>query len=497
METYGDLKKAINTISLKQKGAKIGNVALDAVLGAIPGIGTAKSTFDFVKAAFLKPDTKKSNSWLDKLDIDDEMSSIVDDTVENGFLKMISTTIDSETDTKPLEQDFNMNSKMVTYLKNNYSGRTVSGIKEQKSVFDKFFTKFAYKFDKGYPDMNNTQDVLLLESLLSEVIGEKFSLKETNLSRSQLKKYESRVRKFVQQILDQTPFETVDGEVINVTSLVDGNTEFNLQSDEQEMFDSIFSNQGTLLVKGNIDDKDVTLNSNKLKKTASYGGRGAGSGTKVEDAALADAVFGLNKLNDGKAVDISFNGVIYNDIVTATTVPKTPKADFSFDNSEGERVIYLSHKAGSKARDFQQYGGVTAIANHPEVESFVSAVKENLQDPNQMEPGRGFRRKVEDPELIRKVVYGLDFQSKENYGINNVQGLLQGPLKFTKISKENTDEPIYELSSNHTILNPNLPEGEYEAYFYVTMRRNRNQFGIKDARFGVYTEAFKRNSLEI
>ena len=181
METYGDLKKAINTISLKQKGAKIGNVALDVVLGAIPGIGAAKSTFDFVKAAFLKPDTKKSNSWLDKLDIDDEMSSIVDDTVENGFLKMVAKTIDSETDTKPLEQDFNMNSKMVTYLKNNYSGRTVSGIKEQKSVFDKFFTKFAYKFDKGYPDMNNDQDVLLLESLISEVVGKDIILENQDL----------------------------------------------------------------------------------------------------------------------------------------------------------------------------------------------------------------------------------------------------------------------------------------------------------------------------
>jgi hypothetical protein len=45
-------------------------------------------------------------------------------------------------------------------------------------VFDKFFTKFAYKFDKGYPDMKNEKDVLLLETLLSEVIGEKFSLEE-------------------------------------------------------------------------------------------------------------------------------------------------------------------------------------------------------------------------------------------------------------------------------------------------------------------------------
>ena len=44
-------------------------------------------------------------------------------------------------------------------------------------LFNKFFTKFAYKFDKGYPDMDNPTDVALLESLISEAIGEKFKLK--------------------------------------------------------------------------------------------------------------------------------------------------------------------------------------------------------------------------------------------------------------------------------------------------------------------------------
>jgi hypothetical protein len=51
------------------------------------------------------------------------------------------------------------------------------------SIFDKFFTKFAYKFDKGYPDMNNDQDVLLLESLISELginIGEDQFIQQIN-----------------------------------------------------------------------------------------------------------------------------------------------------------------------------------------------------------------------------------------------------------------------------------------------------------------------------
>jgi hypothetical protein len=48
-------------------------------------------------------------------------------------------------------------------------------------VFDKFFQQYAYKFDKGYPDMNNEQDIALLESLLSEVLGEKIILENQDL----------------------------------------------------------------------------------------------------------------------------------------------------------------------------------------------------------------------------------------------------------------------------------------------------------------------------
>jgi hypothetical protein len=135
METYGDLKKAINAIKLKQKGTKVGGLAIDVALDMIPGIGAAKTTFDFVKAAFGKPDTKKTKTWLDKLDVDDKMSSIVDDTVENGFLQTIASAIESESDDTPLEDDFNMNSKMVNYLKNKYDGRTITGITEYKMKY--------------------------------------------------------------------------------------------------------------------------------------------------------------------------------------------------------------------------------------------------------------------------------------------------------------------------------------------------------------------------
>jgi len=138
LETYGDLKKAIKIIQLKKGAGKVGgavaNVGIEAAIDAaktlFPGIGTAKSIFDVVKIFVQAPDTKKTKTWLDKLQVDDETSAIIDDTVENGFIQLITKAIESEPDTKSLEDDFNMNAKLVDYLKNTYDGRTITGIQE-------------------------------------------------------------------------------------------------------------------------------------------------------------------------------------------------------------------------------------------------------------------------------------------------------------------------------------------------------------------------------
>ena len=36
-------------------------------------------------------------------------------------------------------------------------------------ILDKFFKKFSYKFPKGYPDINDAQDMLMLEGILEEI----------------------------------------------------------------------------------------------------------------------------------------------------------------------------------------------------------------------------------------------------------------------------------------------------------------------------------------
>ncbi len=135
LKTYGDLKKVLKAISLKQKGEKIMSqgkeVAIDTLLGLIPGAGAAKTVLGFLQAAVKKPDTKKTNTWLDKLDIDDKVSQIVDDTIENQFMDAMAKKIDQEADDKELGDDFNMNTELQQWLANTYDKRTVSFMKEQ------------------------------------------------------------------------------------------------------------------------------------------------------------------------------------------------------------------------------------------------------------------------------------------------------------------------------------------------------------------------------
>ena len=66
------------------------------------------------------------------------------------------------------------------------------------NVLDLFFKKFSYKFPKGYPDMNNEQDILLLESLLKRFDVD-ITINE-GLTASILQKRAPRIPKFIDKL---------------------------------------------------------------------------------------------------------------------------------------------------------------------------------------------------------------------------------------------------------------------------------------------------------
>lgn len=63
----------------------------------------------------------------------------------------------------------------------------------------KFLNKIAYKFPKGYPDLNDKQDILLLESILEDLVGEAFSVfptTEDEISNEKIKELFKIIKKY-------------------------------------------------------------------------------------------------------------------------------------------------------------------------------------------------------------------------------------------------------------------------------------------------------------
>jgi len=93
LQTVGDLRAALNgAVKAKKAGQSkeaVKDVAVGFILDAIPGGGTAKSLWDIATAYYKLPDDKKTNTGLDYLNVDDQVSAIVDDNIENSFLKTL------------------------------------------------------------------------------------------------------------------------------------------------------------------------------------------------------------------------------------------------------------------------------------------------------------------------------------------------------------------------------------------------------------------------
>jgi len=133
-KTFGELKGAINSIITKKRvgaaagqGVQLGvDFAIDALGSVIPGVSLAKTAFDFFKSVYSATDDKKTDTWLDKLNVDDQFSAIVDDTIENAFLKELTNVIMSKRDDEVIPTNFNINVELQTYLKKTYKQRTVA-----------------------------------------------------------------------------------------------------------------------------------------------------------------------------------------------------------------------------------------------------------------------------------------------------------------------------------------------------------------------------------
>jgi|GEM_PF-2820919 len=130
IQTFGDLQKFIKLTKTKIVAKKVGG-ALDAAIGFIPGIGNVKTGIDVIRALAKKQDGKTTNTFLDKMDVDDKASAIVDDKVEANFINYMHKRIEDQDANTKLPSNFNMNSYFNDFLSAEYDKRTIDGINEE------------------------------------------------------------------------------------------------------------------------------------------------------------------------------------------------------------------------------------------------------------------------------------------------------------------------------------------------------------------------------
>ena len=141
MQTYGDLQTRIKNIKIDKRWATAGDAAKKIGLAFLPGwVGNTKDAFDFFKQAINQDDAKKAKGFIGKLDVDDELQDIVDDTVEDNFLKHAEKFIMTQPPNKKLDDKFSMNKELQDYLAGEFEKRTIAGFAESVNEMHQGYT---------------------------------------------------------------------------------------------------------------------------------------------------------------------------------------------------------------------------------------------------------------------------------------------------------------------------------------------------------------------
>lgn len=130
INTIGDLKKLVTAATNKKKDAVRGAGVKDAAVGLLadllPGGGTIKDLAGAAIAAYKLPDEAQSQTGLDHLNVDDNLSKIVSDEVENAFLKALGKKLAGMPEKTPL-QNVKMNALLSKFIASKFNKRTVTG----------------------------------------------------------------------------------------------------------------------------------------------------------------------------------------------------------------------------------------------------------------------------------------------------------------------------------------------------------------------------------
>ena len=188
-------------------------------------------------------------------------------------------------------------------------------------VFDKFFQQHSYKFDKGYPDMDNDQDKAMLFEMIEDIISEK-ALAWNDIAGESRKLV--RITTIANKIQDKTPFTLQDGEREVVLSFNDPSYEDLFTNQKVDALRDI-GGRSINNFKFFVDSEGNEYSFKQIKKTKELGGTG-GSKAQTSERQERGLIDAINSVEGIKTL-VGKNGFEISNVIKAEKQPDPPRAE--------------------------------------------------------------------------------------------------------------------------------------------------------------------------
>jgi len=287
----------------------------------------------------------------------------------------------------------------------------------------------------------------------------------SNLGGRELYKYDWRVEVFLKKYQNKDMFELINSNKV-------------IFIPQKEIIEAIKKRQTTTNIKL-ITIDGISYKFSDLKKNKEFGGKGEGAGTLKEDRELLSL---KKQINDAKIKEASstiflkIKNIKY-EVFDAFSTPGTPKSDFHLIDIHGNEIVWISHKDGKTAKDFQQWGGISqskepSIYSNEEVQSFIKDLK--ISYPDGLPRETTLFRKIKSKQLKMLAVYGNRYGN--SLGQQNVTILLQGEVK---LQKQNSN---YTLTAYNVHYNGDDITETFEPVLMAIYKGDRSDAGVKGTR---------------
>jgi len=246
------------------------------------------------------------------------------------------------------------------------------------NIFDKFFKQYAWKFPKGYPDMKNEQDILLLESLVSQILGEEIILEKVlewiDLSDASRKYY--RLTIIDDKIKRGNPFKLENGkeEVLTYTDAAYSDLFANQKVEDIKRIGGASINSFPFFQ----DSQGNKIGFKAITKTKELGGSGGTKEktTERQERSLIDTINSVDGVKTIVSQDGSkIEGVVKAEKVTEPTIlKKEGYSDIRLILNDGSKLLVSAKGLSAPTLGSGGISGIKVLTQNganPEILDFV------------------------------------------------------------------------------------------------------------------------------